>query len=116
MIDGVTLISNNDYKELILKEKELEDVFEDCKNEIFKLKNRYETMEKYLLNWLYDENKYDIRNLTYDGNNFNEDYHYKELFNKFVQIGIKDTSYIKGKIFEFYKKYLEENKEQKNNE
>ncbi len=112
MVDGVTLISNNDYKELILKEKELE----DCNNEIFKLKDRYETMEKYLLNWLYDENKYDIRNLTYDGNNFNEDYHYKELFNNFVQIGINDTSYIKGKIFEFYKKYLEENKEQKNNE
>lgn len=112
MVDGVTLISNNDYKELILKEKELE----DCNNKIFKLKDRYETMEKYLLNWLYDENKYDIRNLTYDGNNFNEDYHYKELFNNFVQIGINDTSYIKGKIFEFYKKYLEENKEQKNNE
>ena len=103
-------------KELEEKEKELEDVFEDCKNEIFKLKNRYETMEKYLLNWLYDENKYDIRNLTYDGNNFEEDYYYKELFNNFVNVGIKDTSYIKERIFEFYKKYLEQNKEQENNE
>lgn len=116
MIDGVTLISNNDYKNLILKEKELDDVIKDCEVEISELKDKYETMEKCLLNSLYDENKYDIRNLTYDGNNFEEDYHYKELFNNFVNIGIKDALYIKEKIFEFYQRYLEENKEQESNE
>lgn len=116
MIDGVTLISNNDYKNLILKEKKLDDVIKDCEVEISKLKDRYETIEKCLINNLYNENKYDIKNLEYDGNNFDEDFYYKDLFNKIVNIGIKDTSYIKEIMFEFYKRYLEENKEQKNNE
>lgn len=116
MIDGVTLISNNDYKNLILKEKELDDVIKDCEVEISKLKDRYETVEKYLINNLYNENKYDIKNLEYDGNNFDEDFYYKNLFNNFVNVGIKDTMYIKEKIFEFYQRYLKETKEQENNE
>lgn len=111
-MQGATLISNDEYKELILKEKELEGVIKDCENQISYLKERYEMMEKHFLDELYSDEKYDIRHLEFEEDTFKKDYYYNDLFSAFTKKGIKDVLYIEEKILEFHNRYLEEKEEE----
>ena len=113
---GFTMLTTNEYKELVLREKELEEVIKDCENQISNLKERYVMMEKHFLDDLYSDEKWDIRHLEFEEGTLNQDYHYNNIFSAFVKKGIKDTLYIQEKILEFYNRYLEETKEEGTNE
>ena len=112
----VAMITSEEYKELVLREKELEAVIKDCETQISNLKERYEMMEKHFLDDLYSDEKWDIKYLEFKEGTLEQDYHYNNIFSAFVKKGIKDTLYIQEKILEFYNKNLEETKEEENNE
>ena len=113
---GCTVITTKEYKDLIVKEFELERTIKDCENQISILKERYEKIEKNFLEKLYKEENWDIRHLECVDGVLEETYHYNNLFNAFANVGIKDVSYIQEKILEFYNRYLEETKEEEINE
>lgn len=113
---GCTIITTNEYKDLIVREFELERTIKECENQISNLKERYEMMEKHFLDDLYSDEKWDIRHLEFKEGTLEQDYHYNNIFSAFVKKGIKDTLYIQEKILEFYNKNLEETKEEENNE
>lgn len=110
----VAMITSEEYKELILREKELEDVIKDCENQISNLKERYEIMEKHFLDDLYSDSKWDIKYFKFEEGTLEQDYHYNNVFSAFVKKEIKNTLYIQEKILEFYNRYLEETKEEEN--
>ena len=115
-MSGATLIGNKEYRELILKEKELEGVIKDCEHQISNLKERCEMMEKHFLDDLYSDENWDIRHLEFKEDTLEQDYHYNNIFSAFVKKGIKDTLYLHEKILEFYNRHLEETKEEENND
>lgn len=105
---GYVVITTNEYKELVLKEKELEAVIEDCENQISNLKEMYSGVEDYIFNQIYNNEQWDIKQLEYKDGVLDEEYHYKELVQCFIKKGINNTDFISTKILELYKKYKEE--------
>ena len=113
---GFTMITTNEYRELVLKEKELELVIDDCENQISKLKERYGKIEEFVLNNLYKDNSWQIKHLEFEDGEIKKEYYFRELFDEFMKVGITDAVFIEEKIIEFNKRYEEENKEEENNE
>lgn len=115
-MNGATLISNENFKDLILKEKELEDLKKELEN--IKPNNTYEKLEKKYLDDIYKQESYHIRNLTYFEENNNKiiqhDYHYEQIQAEFLNDGITDFNYINEQILKLRDRYLEENKEATN--
>lgn len=115
---GYTVISNDEYrnlilenKELILENKELKKAFENSSSEDSTDK-KLEKFEKYFLDELYKDNNYIISNLEFDedGRIYTTKYYYSELQNKFLKIGIDDLNYIYNRICELYQRYKENQK------
>ena len=96
---GYTVISNDEYRNLILENKEL--------------KETLEKIEKHFLEELYKDNKYQISNLEFaeDGRMNTTSYYYSVLQNSFLKIGIDDLNYIYNRICELYSRYEEEQKQ-----
>lgn len=113
---GCVLITTNEYKELVLKEKELEAVIDDCETQISKLKERYKIMEEYIVKEIYDNEQWDIKQLEFKDGIIVQEYHYKELYHEFIKRGITDDVFISDKILEFYRRYVEAQKEEETNE
>ena len=103
---GYTVISNDKYRNLILENKELKEAFENSSSED-STDNKF---EKYFLDELYKDNKYQIGNLefTEDGRIDTTCYYYSSLQNSFLKIGIDDLNYIYNRICELCSRYKEE--------
>ena len=106
---GYTVISNDEYRNLILENKELKKAFENSSSED-STGNKLEKFEKYFLDELYKDNNYIISNLEFDkdGRINTTGYYYSELQKNFLKIGIDDLNYIYNRICEFYQRYKEE--------
>lgn len=114
---GFTMITTNEYKELILKETELEGVIKDCESQISELEKRAKLFEKKFLDNIYTSEEYHIRNLEFKDGCINKDYHFNQLSFEFTSEGIEDFGYITKKIIEFHERYVdEETKEEETNE
>lgn len=105
---GYTVISNDEYRNLILENKELKKSFENSSSED-STDNKF---EKYFLDTLYKDNNHIIRNLEFDedGRIDTTRYYYSELQIEFLKIGIDDLNYIYNRICEFYQRYKEDQK------
>lgn len=108
---GYTVISNDEYRNLILENKELKEAFENSSAEE-PVNSNLEKIEKHFLDELYKDNKYLIRDLefTEDGIMNTTNYYYSVLQNIFLKIGIDDLNYIYNRICELYQRYKEEQK------
>ena len=108
---GYTVISNDEYRNLILVNKELKEAFENSSSED-STDNNLEKFEKYFLDTLYKDNNYIISNLEFDedGRINTTKYYYSELQNEFLKIGIDDLNYIYNRICELYQRYKENQK------
>lgn len=109
---GYTVISNDEYRNLIFENKELKEAFENSSAEK-PVDSKLEKFEKHFLDELYKNNKYLIGNLefTKDGRTDTTDYCYSVLQNSFLKIGIDDLNYIYNRICELYSRYEEEQKQ-----
>ena len=94
---GYAVITTEEYKSLI------EDINnkEKCISELNKINKeenkRYKIFENLFLEKLMENEEYNIENMK----NVNvTDYHYEQLFIKFLEIGIDDMQYIDSKIHE----------------
>ena len=110
---GYAMITINEYRELVLKEKELELVIDDCETQISKLKERYGRIEEFVLNKLYKDNSWSISHLEFEDGEIKKEYYFRELFDEFMKVGITDAMFIEEKIIEFNKRYEEEHKEER---
>lgn len=108
---GYTVISNDEYRNLILENKELKKAFENSSSE-YSTDNKLEKFEKYFLDTLYKDNNYIISNLEFDkdGRTNTTGYYYSELQKNFLKIGIDDLNYIYNRICELYQRYKEDQK------
>lgn len=108
---GYTVISNDEYRNLILENKELKEAFENSSAEK-PVNSKLDKFEKHFLDELYDNNKYQISNLefTEDGRINTTSYYYSVLQNSFLKIGIDDLNYIYNRICEIYLRRKEEKK------
>ena len=109
---GYTVISNDEYRNLILENKELKETLENSSAEK-PVNSTLEKIEKHFLEELYKDNKYQISNLEFaeDGRMNTTSYYYSVLQNSFLKIGIDDLNYIYNRICELYSRYEEEPKE-----
>ena len=108
---GYTVISNDEYRNLILENKELKETFENSSAEK-PVNSTLEKIGKHFLDELYKDNKYLVRDLefTEDGRINTTGYYYSALQNIFLKIGIDDLNYIYNRICELYQRYKEEQK------
>lgn len=106
---GYTVISNDEYRNLILENKELKETLENSSAEK-PVNSTLEKIEKHFLEELYKDNKYQISNLEFaeDGRMNTTSYYYSVLQNSFLKIGIDDLNYIYNRICELYSRYEEE--------
>ena len=106
---GYTVISNDEYRNLILENKELKETLENSSAEK-PVNSKLEKIEKHFLEELYKDNKYQISNLEFaeDGRMNTTSYYYSVLQNSFLKIGIDDLNYIYNRICELYSRYEEE--------
>ena len=109
---GYTVISNDEYRNLILENKELKETLENSSAEK-PVNSTLEKIEKHFLEELYKDNKYQISNLEFaeDGRMNTTSYYYSVLQNSFLKIGIDDLNYIYNRICELYSRYEEEQKQ-----
>ena len=91
------MITTEEYKTLIEDKINKEDYINEI-NRINQEENkRYKIFENLFLEELIKNEEYDIENMK----NINiTDYHYEQLFIKFLEIGIDDMQYINSKIHE----------------
>lgn len=91
------MITTEEYKTLIEDKINREDYINEI-NRINQEENkRYKIFENLFLEELIKNEEYDIENMK----NINvTDYHYEQLFIKFLEIGIDDMQYINSKIHE----------------
>ena len=108
---GYTVISNDEYRNLILENKELKESFENSSAEK-PVDSKLEKLEKNFLNNLYEDNMCMIRCLNFDndGRLNTTEYYYSELQKEFLKIEIDDLNYIYNRICELYQRYKEEQK------
>ena len=108
---GYTVISNDEYRNLILENKELKKSFENSSSEEA-VNSNLEKFEKHFLDELYKDDKYIISNLEFDkdGRINTTKYYYSELQKEFLEIGIDDLNYIYNRICELYQRYKENQK------
>lgn len=109
---GYTVISNDEYRNLILENKELKETLENSSAEK-PVNSTLEKIKKHFLEELYKDNKYQISNLEFaeDGRMNTTSYYYSVLQNSFLKIGIDDLNYIYNRICELYSRYEEEQKQ-----
>ena len=107
---GSVTISVADYRRMVEVERNLKDIIKDYEK-------RFVVFEKYVLDDLYRNYKWNISNLELEGRCIKEnEYHYKELFLNLVAVGMQDTDYIRNVIYEFHERYLEETEGKEENE
>lgn len=111
---GYTVISNDEYRNLILENKELKETLENSSAEK-PVNSKIEKFEKHFLDELYKDNKYQISNLefTEDGRMNTTSYYYSVLQNSFLKIEIDDLNYIYNRICELYLRREEEQRKSK---
>lgn len=107
---GYVVITTEEYKSLI------EDINnkQECVNKLNKINQkenkRYKIFENLFLQKLMENEEYNLENMKKIDIT---DYHYLELFNEFLKIGIDDMNYINSKIHELKHGYdiqISENK------
>lgn len=87
---GYVVMTASEYKDLILKANDRKE-----ENKIIDVIEEENIFEKIVLNDLYENNYYHLKN-TKEFNN--GDYHYNELVMEFIKLGIKDFNYIHSQI------------------
>lgn len=112
-VNSVT-INLEEYKELLLENKQAEYVIKEYEQKLADLEQRYKGMETYILNSIYKNENYDIRNLEFENGFVEKEYHYNNLVKEFTQKGITDMTYIDNAIKKFYEKYLKESEKESN--
>ena len=92
---GYAVITTQEYKELIEKEKENELYMTELEETISKQDIIKEKLEKYFFDRLLDAESYHLENIKEFVPN---EYNYQKLYQKFLDIGIDDAQYIHTSI------------------
>lgn len=88
---GYAVITTKEYKELIEDNINKAKCIEELNEVAFKRNSINEKLEKYFFDRLLDNENYHLENMKECNPN---DYHYQELYDCFLKIGIDDVQYI----------------------
>lgn len=101
---GYAYISLEDYKELIQDNEQLKNLVDSIQSEMIQIKKEYESVEKTILNKVYEGEGYYIKN--YDGKG---EYYHNELVKKFQYYGYISLDKINILVEQLLEKYKKEN-------
>lgn len=108
---GYAVIKIDDYKEMIIKDKEKDELIKILKVEIEEKEEQLNNIKNKIKTRIYKSNDYEFRNLKFEDNEFDiKEYNYRELENDFYELGITDKDEIYSIILELYNKKQEERK------
>ena len=94
---GYVVITTEEYKTLIEDKINKEDYINEINRINQKENKRHKIFENLFLKKLIENEEYSLENMK-DINT--TDYHYQQLFNEFLKVGIYDIEYIDAKIKE----------------
>lgn len=108
---GYAYISLEDYKELIENNTMLKQIKDVLENQLTKLVEEYEFVEKTIFDEIYNNEGYTIKN--YDGPG---EYYHNQLVSTFQKRGYVSLDKINELILSLIKRYKEEQEKSKENE
>lgn len=101
---GYAYISLEEYKELIQDNERLKILVNSIQSEMVQIKKEYESVEKAILNKVYESEGYYIRNYDNKG-----EYYHNELVKKFQYYGYISLDKINILVEQLLEKYEKEN-------
>ena len=88
---GYAVITTEEYREMIEDNINKAECIRKSNEVAFKRNSINEKLEKYFFDGLLDNENYHLENMKECNPS---DYHYQELYNRFLKIGIDDVQYI----------------------
>ena len=106
---GYAVIKIDDYKEMIMENKEKDEMIKILKMEIEEKEELLSNIKNKIKQRIYKLSDYEFRNLEISNDKLDiKKYNYKELENDFYELGIIDKDEIYSIILELYNKKQEE--------
>ena len=112
---GYAVIKIDDYKEMIVEDKEKDEMIKILKMEIEEKEEQLSNIKNKIKQRIYKSSDYEFRVLEILNDKLDiKNYNYRELENDFYELGITDKDEIYSIILELYNKKQEEinNKEE----